>query len=127
MKGEKGTAAQSFEDLHVLQRARELTNGVYQLTRKGDFARDCGLSDQIRRAAVSVMSNIAEGFERGTKTEFIQFLYIAKGAKIHDRCSRPVTPFSPFSPSHPSHGSRRHAPDNHLIVPHHSDARVRVE
>jgi four helix bundle protein len=80
MKGEKGKAAQSFEDLHIWQRARELTNRVYQLTRQGDFARDCALSDQIRRAAVSIMSNIAEGFERGAKTEFIQFLYIAKGS-----------------------------------------------
>ena len=80
MKGGKGNAAKSFEDLHVWQRARELTNCVYQLTRQDGFARDGGLSDQIRRAAVSVMSNIAEGFERGTKTEFIQFLFIAKGS-----------------------------------------------
>ncbi len=80
MKGEKGGAARSFEDLYVYQRARELTNGIYQLTRQGAFAQDHGLADQIRRAAVSVMSNIAEGFERGAKTEFIQFLFIAKGS-----------------------------------------------
>ncbi len=72
--------ARCFEELHVYQRARELTNGVYALTRQGAFRRDHGLADQVRRAAVSVMSNIAEGFERGTKTEFIQFLYIAKGS-----------------------------------------------
>lgn len=53
MKGEKGTAAESFEDLHVYQRARELTNAIYSLTRQGVFARDHGLVDQIRRAAVS--------------------------------------------------------------------------
>lgn len=83
MKGDKsvkGRAAESFEDLHVYQRARELTNSIYQLTRVGSFAADQGLVDQIRRAATSVMSNIAEGFERGSKTEFIQFLFIAKGS-----------------------------------------------
>lgn len=72
--------AECFEDLHVYQRARELTNAVYALTRQGAFTRDFGLADQVRRAAVSVMSNIAEGFERGTKVEFIQFLFIAKGS-----------------------------------------------
>lgn len=83
MKGEnetKGGAAQSFEDLFIYQRARELTNAVYAHTRSGAFAKDCGLSDQIRRASVSIMSNVAEGFERGTSAEFIQFLYIAKGS-----------------------------------------------
>jgi len=76
----KGKAAESFEELHIYQRARELTNAVYAMTREGDCARDFGLVDQIRRAAVSIMSNIAEGFERGTTPEFIQFLYIAKGS-----------------------------------------------
>jgi four helix bundle protein len=83
MKGEnvgRGKVAQTFEDLHIYQRARELTNAVYAITRAGAFAADRGLSDQIRRAAVSVMSNIAEGFQRGEVTEFIQFLYIAKGS-----------------------------------------------
>ena len=75
-----GNAAKSFEELHIYQRARELTNGIYSITREGKFARDFGLANQIRRAAVSVMSNIAEGFERGTLVEFIQFLYIAKGS-----------------------------------------------
>ncbi len=82
-KGEEGgrrRAAESFEELHVYQRARELTNGIYTATRQGSFARDYGLVDQIRRAGVSIMSNIAEGFERGSTTEFIQFLYIAKGS-----------------------------------------------
>ena len=74
------TAAKSFEELHIYQRARELTNGIYSASRKQPFASDYGLIDQIRRAAVSIMSNIAEGFERGTKPEFIQFLYIAKGS-----------------------------------------------
>ena len=79
-KGVKGKAAESFENLHVYPRARELTNGVYQVTRLDGFAADRGLVDQIRRAATSIMSNIAEGFERGTKTEFVQFLYISKGS-----------------------------------------------
>jgi len=76
----KGKAAESFEELHVYQRARELTNFIYAGTRQSDFTRDLGLTDQIRRASVSIMSNIAEGFERGTSTEFIQFLFIAKGS-----------------------------------------------
>jgi four helix bundle protein len=75
-----GNAARTFEELHFYQRARELTNGVYAASRGSEFQRDRGLVDQIRRAAVSIMSNIAEGFERGTTTEFIQFLYIAKGS-----------------------------------------------
>ncbi len=79
-KGEKGKAAESFEELHIYQRARELTNLVYGLTRQGEFSRDAGLCDQVRRASVSIMSNIAEGFERGSSAEFIQFLYIAKGS-----------------------------------------------
>lgn len=79
-KNMEGKAAKSFEELHIYQRARELTNYVYDKTRAGPFSRDHGLADQIRRAAVSIMSNIAEGFERGATTEFIQFLYIAKGS-----------------------------------------------
>jgi four helix bundle protein len=76
----KGNVAKSFEELHIYQRARELTNAIYVLSRQSPFSGDRGLVDQIRRAAVSVMSNVAEGFERGTKVEFIQFLYIAKGS-----------------------------------------------
>ena len=76
----KGKTAQTFEDLHIYQRARELTNQIYTITKTVEFSKDFSLIDQIRRAAVSVMSNIAEGFERGGKIEFIQFLYIAKGS-----------------------------------------------
>ena len=75
-----GKAAESFEDLHIYQRARELANAIYTMTKESSFGRDFGLVDQIRRAAISILSNIAEGFERGSKTEFIQFLYIAKGS-----------------------------------------------
>ena len=69
-----------FEDIEAWQKARELTREVYALSGSGTFARDFGLCDQIRRAAVSVMSNIAEGFERGGSAEFSQFLAIAKGS-----------------------------------------------
>jgi len=69
-----------FEDLIAWQKARELAKQVYLCTSKGAFAKDFGLRDQIRRASVSVMSNIAEGFERGGRPEFHQFLVIAKGS-----------------------------------------------
>ena len=73
-------AVRYFEDLEVWKEARRLTNEVYATTRDTGFSKDFGLRDQIRRAAVSVMSNVAEGFERGGNQEFIQFLYIAKGS-----------------------------------------------
>ncbi len=57
-----------------------LTRKVYAVTEQGKFGRDFGLRDQVRRAAVSIMSNIAEGFERGRPAEFHQFLSIAKGS-----------------------------------------------
>ncbi len=69
-----------FEDIKAWQEARNLTQLLYLLTKTGDFARDFALRDQIRRSAISIMSNIAEGFERGGDKEFIQFLYIAKGS-----------------------------------------------
>ncbi|MGD0139698.1 MAG: four helix bundle protein [Tepidisphaeraceae bacterium] len=75
-----GEPAKTFEDMAVFKRSRQLVNEVYQLTRQPDFRRDRGLVDQIRRAAVSILSNIAEGFERGGNVELIQFLYIAKGS-----------------------------------------------
>lgn len=71
---------QKFEDLIAWQKARELTKRIYQLTREPPFCRDFGLSNQIQRSAVSVMSNLAEGFERGSSSEFHQFLVIAKAS-----------------------------------------------
>lgn len=71
---------QRFEDLDAWKVAREVTNEVYRLSKKGGFARDFGLRDQICRCAVSVMSNIAEGFERDGRREFVNFLSIAKGS-----------------------------------------------
>src|SRR5712671_1163202 len=69
-----------FEEIDAWQKARELTNAVYDCSERGAFRRDFGLRDQMRRAAVSVMSNIAEGFEREGKGEFVQFLSMAKGS-----------------------------------------------
>jgi len=69
-----------FEDLIVWQKAHDLAVGVYRLTSREPFCRDFGLRDQIQRAAVSVMSNIAEGFERYSRPEFRQFLSVARGS-----------------------------------------------
>jgi four helix bundle protein len=66
--------------MEVWQKARELTRDLYAISKQGNFARDFGLREQIRRAAVSVMSNIAEGFERRGDREFARFLSIAKGS-----------------------------------------------
>lgn len=69
-----------FEDIESWKKARELTKQLYESTSTGQFTRDFGLKDQIRRAAVSLLSNIAEGFERGGDKEFVQFLSVAKGS-----------------------------------------------
>jgi four helix bundle protein len=69
-----------FEDLVVWQRAKELTLAVYTMTKGQQFSRDFGLRDQIQRSSTSVMSNIAEGFERESRAEFARFLMIAKGS-----------------------------------------------
>ena len=69
-----------FRDLVVWQRAKDLAVQVYKLTQGGPFGRDFGFRDQIRRAVVSVPSNIAEGDERGTNKEAVHFFYIAKGS-----------------------------------------------
>jgi four helix bundle protein len=69
-----------FEDLRVWQKAMRLCVAVYRATRTGLFARDFGLRDQIQRAAVSVLSNIAEGFDRNSRAEFARFVSIARGS-----------------------------------------------
>ena len=71
---------QSFEEIEAWQEARKLTRQIYAVSKAGTFSRDFGLRDQICRASVSVMSNIAEGFDRSGTGEFIQFLAIAKGS-----------------------------------------------
>ena len=70
----------SFEDIEAWQKAHELARALYRVTGDGAFSKDFGLRDQIRRAGVSVMSNVAEGFERGGNGEFVHFLSIAKGS-----------------------------------------------
>ncbi len=72
--------AQRFEDLEVWRDARELVKQVYALTAKFPKHETFGLASQMQRAAVSVMSNIAEGFERGGNAEFVQFLYVARAS-----------------------------------------------
>ena len=72
--------AERFEDLRAWQTARSLTNEVYVLTRRDGFENDFALKDQIRRAAISVMSNISEGFESRTRPRFIDFLGRAKAS-----------------------------------------------
>jgi four helix bundle protein len=69
--------AEDFEDLKVWQRARSLTNSIYNAMRS---CKDYAFRDQIQRAATSVMNNIAEGFERRTKKDFAHFLDLAKGS-----------------------------------------------
>ena len=74
------TKVTRFEQLQVWQKAKVLTLEVYRTSRTGPFARDFGLRDQVQRAAVSVMSNIAEGFGRFTRPEVRRFLSIARGS-----------------------------------------------
>ena len=74
------TAITRFEDIQAWQTARQLTNMVYGLSNQTGFNRDFGLRDQIRRASVSIMSNIAEGFESRTDIQFINFLGMARAS-----------------------------------------------
>lgn len=69
-----------FEEIEAWKTARQLANLIYRLSEQGSFAKDYGLKDQIRRASVSIMSNIAEGFESRTDTQFINFLGMAKAS-----------------------------------------------
>lgn len=69
-----------FEQIESWKLARVFANQIYQVTGTGNFARDFGLRDQVRRAAISILSNIAEGFERSGDNEFLEFLSVAKGS-----------------------------------------------
>ena len=80
-----------FEEIEAWQTARDLTKLIYMLTDAGKFARDFGLKDQIRRASVSIMSNIAEGFESQTQAQFIRYLGIAKASAGEVRSQLYVT------------------------------------
>jgi four helix bundle protein len=71
-----------FEDIMVWVKAREVTNKIYQLSNSGNLSKDFGMRDQMRRASVSIMANIAEGHGRRSKIEFANFLNIARGSAI---------------------------------------------
>lgn len=71
-----------FEDIWAWQQARELTQQIYRLSGSGDFSKDFGLRDQIQRAAVSAMANVAEGFDCDSKAEFARFLGIARRSAV---------------------------------------------
>lgn len=70
----------SFEEIEAWQKARELVREIYRVSKNDVFSKDFPLRDQIRRAGISILSNIAEGLERGGTKEFFQFLAIAKGS-----------------------------------------------
>ena len=72
--------SKTFEELKVWQDSRAFVKSIYELTSSNNFAKDYGLKDQIQRAAVSIMNNIAEGFERNNNKEFIIFLKYSKGS-----------------------------------------------
>ena len=69
-----------FEDLPVWQESRKLVNKVYNSTSKSPFQKDFGFKDQLQRASLSIINNIAEGFERNSNSEFVRFLYYSKGS-----------------------------------------------
>ncbi|HEY9742183.1 MAG TPA: four helix bundle protein [Coleofasciculaceae cyanobacterium] len=71
---------ETFEDLRVWQKGIELVKQIYLITKEGELSRDFGLRDQLRRASVSIPTNIAEGFERHSRKEYLNFLNIAKGS-----------------------------------------------
>lgn len=77
--------AEKFEDLDCWNVAREMTSLVYRITHDERCLRDYGYVDQIRRASVSVMNNIAEGFDRGSHRDFVKFLYIARASAAEVR------------------------------------------
>lgn len=71
---------ESFEDLRVWQKGIQLVKQIYLITNEGKLSKDFGLKDQLRRASVSVPTNISEGFERSSRKEYLNFLNIAKGS-----------------------------------------------
>ncbi len=77
---EKLKKIESFEDLLVWQKGMEIVKQVYLLSKEGELAKDFALREQLRRAAISIPPNIAEGFERASRKEYVNFLNFAKGS-----------------------------------------------
>lgn len=118
----------SFEEMPVWREARELTRDIYSMTQSGKFIKDYGLRDQIQRSSVSIMSNIAEGYERTSHKDFMLFLAYARGSvgevrsqlyialdlqyidqtqfrRLYDHCvsiSKQLTSFLKYLKSHPA-------------------------
>ena len=105
-----------FEDLIAWQKARELTKLIYALSGDGAFGRDFGLRDQIRRASVSVMSNIAEGFDRASRPEFHRFLVIAKGSCAEVRAQLYVALDTQLISEEQFHGAKELAEETARII-----------
>ena len=105
-----------FEDLVAWQKARVLTRLIYQATQKERFSRDFGLSGQIQRAAVSTMSNVAEGFERGGRGEFHQFLSTAKASCAELRSQLYIALDAGYIDEHMFHEVRRQAEEVGRII-----------
>jgi four helix bundle protein len=99
----------TFESLRVWHDARRLTTRIYSIARKGRFGQDFALRDQICRAAISVMSNIAEGYERGGAKEFVQFLRIAKGSAAEIRAQLYIAQDIGYLDEQIAHELRKHA------------------
>ena len=75
-----------FEDIQAWQKTRELNKTIYEITKNSHFSKDFSLRDQIRRASVSIMANIAEGFGRRSNKEFANFLNMAHGSAAEVQC-----------------------------------------
>jgi len=84
---EKRKKIERFEDLLVWQKGMEIVKQVYLISKEGELCRDFALLDQLRRAAISIPTNIAEGFERSSRKEYVNFLNYAKGSTGEVRVS----------------------------------------
>ena len=105
-----------FEDLIAWKRARALTAKIYKISRQGEFGKDFGLRNQIQRASVSIMSNIAEGYERGLATEFHRFVTIAKASCAEVRCQLYVAKDAGYISSEDFFGLRSEAEELGRII-----------
>ena len=122
---EKG--ARRFEELWVWQQARELVKEIYEDLRAGPGSKDFGFRDQIQRAGISVMNNIAEGFERFTEIEFARFLDVARGSCGEVRSMYyAAEDWVTSTPMSPTQDVRRHGRFPPARVPGFSSAEVKV-